>query len=674
MCQRPELYELDLKGIDTVAVDLETYDPELKTKGSGAVREIGFVCGIAIATGKQTLYFPIRHDYTSDNHDPKQTWNVLNKNLFQNKNIRKVFHNAMYDVCWIRAETGQMPKGELLDTMIAASIIDENKLKYSLDAISKEYLKEIKYKYTLRDKALENHKIKDPLNNMDKLSYETVYEYAHQDVNLTLKLWKIFEKKLDQIIYKPKQKSLRKIFNLETKLFPCLVDMKFKGVRIDVEKAKQFGNKLETRRDRLVKYIKDHTGIKVNIWAASSIKILLDKENITDYKKTPKSETPQLPKQYLKTHKNRYLRMIARARECDKAKSAFIEGILKYVHKGRIHEDINQKRCGDAATVTGRFSMSNPNLQQIPTKGPVNMRELFIPEEGHQWGAFDYSQQEPRIVVHYAIKILKEDEDIPMHILDSLEDLEEQYKNNKDADFHKIVAKMAKIPRKIAKTINLGLFYGMGRTKLQKELKLSKEEARNLFNNYHEKVPFVRKLSQTLAKFAEEHRLIFTLEDRFCHFDKWEPVDKQWNDEDGRFEISEHEKNEETGRWEMKYYPVPILSIKDARTRFKSQQTLEEKKEDPFGENFYQKYKPAFTYKTLNKLIQGSAADMTKKAMVNLYEKGILPHIQIHDELCISIKNKEEGNTIKKIMEKAILLEVPNKVDYESGPNWGKLD
>jgi len=260
-----------------------------------------------------------------------------------------------------------------------------------------------------------------------------------------------------------------------------------------------------------------------------------------------------------------------------------------------------------------------------------------------------------------------------MHILDALEDLEEQYKKNKDADFHKIVADMAKIPRKTAKTINLGLFYGMGRTKLQKELKLSKEEARDLFNNYHEKVPFVRKLSQTLTKFAEEHRLIFTLEDRFCHFNKWEPIDKQWNDEEGKFEISEHEKNEETGRWEMKYYPVPILSTKDARTRFKSQQTPEEKKEDPFGENFYQKYKPAFTYKTLNKLVQGSAADMTKKAMVNLYEKGILPHIQIHDELCISIKNKEEGNTIKTIMEKAIPLEIPNKVDYESGDNWGTI-
>ena len=676
MCQRPELYELDLKDIDTVAVDLETYDPELKTKGSGAVRNKGFVCGIAIATGKQTLYFPIRHDYTSDNHDPKQTWNILNKKLFQNKDIRKVFHNAMYDVCWIRAETGQMPKGELLDTMIAASIIDENKLRYSLDAISKEYLKEIKYKYTLQDKALENHKIKDPLNNMHKLSYETVYEYAHQDVNLTLKLWKIFEKKLDEILYEDDEfknkKTLRNIFNLETRLFPCLVDMKFKGVRVDVEKAKQFSNKLETERDQLIQEIKKDTGVKIEIWAAASIKKLLNQQQITDYKTTPKSELPQLPKHYLKTHKNKNLRKIARARECDKAKSAFVEGLLKYVHKGRIHADINQIRSEKGGTVTGRFSMSNPNLQQIPTKGPVNIRELFIPEEGKQWCSFDYSQQEPRIVVNYAIKILRADKDTPEYILKSVAELEKEYKN-KDADFHQIVAEMAEISRDTAKTINLALFYGMGKMKLEQELNLSAAEAKDLFKKYHERVPFVRKLSQVLTTFAILHKLVYTLEDRFCRFNKWEPIDKQWNNKERKFEVSEQIWDEEIKKFRMVYKPVPLLSEEEAKLRFKAKQTDADKKKDPGCKDFEKKYQPAFTYKALNKLVQGSAADMTKKAMVDLYEKGILPHIQIHDELCISIKNEEERDTIKTIMEEAIKLEIPNKVDYLSGPNWGKI-
>ena len=199
MCVSPKLTDLDLKGIDTVAVDLETYDPDLKTKGSGAVRGNGFVCGIAIATSKQTLYFPLKHVMT-DNIPRKKAWDYLNKKLFQNPNIKKVFHNAMYDVCWIRAESGLMPHGPLFDTMVAASVIDENRMRYSLDALSKDYLKESKYKYDLQEKTLEwsQGTIKDPMTNMHNLSYDLVKDYAEQDVNLTLKLWNLFNVRLDQ--------------------------------------------------------------------------------------------------------------------------------------------------------------------------------------------------------------------------------------------------------------------------------------------------------------------------------------------------------------------------------------------------------------------------------------------------------------------------------------------
>ena len=198
MCSAPQLIDLDLKGIDTVAVDLETYDPDLKDKGSGAVRNNGWVCGIAIATGKQTLYFPLDHQEVK-NIPSKEAWEYLNEKLFQNPNIKKVFHNAMYDVCWIRKESGLMPHGPLLDTMVAASIINENRMKYSLDSLSKDYLKDKKYKYDLKEKSqAAPYFINDPMTNMHKLPYELVKEYAEQDVNLTLRLWRHFEKKLDQ--------------------------------------------------------------------------------------------------------------------------------------------------------------------------------------------------------------------------------------------------------------------------------------------------------------------------------------------------------------------------------------------------------------------------------------------------------------------------------------------
>ena len=240
MCIIPEVEELILKDGDTAAVDLETYDPDLKDKGSGVLRDVGFVCGIAVATDTQTLYFPIRHNIDKDkqqdkeygkNLPPQETWDKLNKGLFQNPTIKKVFHNAMYDVWWIRKETGLMPKGELLDTMIAASVIDANRLSYSLDSVSRTYLKEHKYKYDLKEKS-EAHPyyIKDPMSNMHRLPYDLVKDYAHQDVNLTLKLWKLFDNKIKKGFYfnygyKPFNKSLSKIFQLETDLFPCLVDM-----------------------------------------------------------------------------------------------------------------------------------------------------------------------------------------------------------------------------------------------------------------------------------------------------------------------------------------------------------------------------------------------------------------------------------------------------------------
>jgi DNA polymerase I-like protein with 3'-5' exonuclease and polymerase domains len=653
MCTVPQVSELDLTDIDIVAIDLETSDPNLKTKGLGAVRKDGFVTGIAIATKKQTFYFPLAHAMT-DNLPVKETWDYLNEKLFKNKDIRKVFHNAIYDVCWIRSSTGEMPQGELLDTMIAASVIDETRMKYSLDAISKIYLNETKYKYDLTDKvkAWSDGVIQDPMTNMEKLPYSLVKDYAEQDVNLTLKLWNIFDKKLDEVLYtkthddgRVEEKTCRKIFELETKLFPCLVDMKFKGVKIDVEKARAFGKRLGKTKNSIINYIERRTGIKIEMWAASSIKALLDHENINDYEVT-KAGLPQLPKDYLSSHKNKYLRLIAKARNFDKTQNTFIEGLLEFVHEGRIHADINQIRSDQGGTVTGRFSMSNPNLQQIPSKGFIGrkMRELFLPEDDCEWGSFDYSQQEPRIVVHYALAL-------GMPGTDTL--LEEF--NKEDADFHQIVADMAQISRTMAKTINLGLFYGMGKIKLASELGLDRPKANKLFADYHAKVPFVKQLSIDLINFAEENKLLYTLEDRFCRFNKWETRDRKWNNSIN------------------KYDPVDILDKEVAQKYYTDDRLNKGYVADPTYEHFTDFYKPAFTYKALNRLIQGSAADMTKKAMVNLYEQGILPQIQIHDELCLSIKDEEQARVVKETMENAILLEVTNKVNYKHGKNWGSI-
>ena len=673
MCKHPQ--DLDLEGVDTVAIDIETYDPNLKTKGLGAIRKDGFITGVAVATGKDTVYFPLHHsDVATSPQEEQEFWNQMNKKLLQNPDITKVFHNAMYDVCWLRAVTGKMLQGKLVDTMIAASVIDENRFRYSLDSLSKDYLDDQKYKYDLYQKAsLEN--IKDPMSNMHKLSSDLVKEYAKQDVDLTLKLWNLFNKKLDEVLYQRNNKTCRNIFELETKLFRCLVDMKFKGVRIDVQKLEEFGKKLKFRRDNLLNIIKKRTGVIVQLWAANSIKLLLDDQKITNYKKTPKSGMPQLPKDYLKTHENRFLRMLSKAREFDKAINTFVEGLKGYVYNGRIHADVNQIRSDQGGTVTGRFSMSNPNLQQIPARGYIGkkMREVFLPEEGCVWGSFDYSQQEPRIVAHYAIK----------YNLANTEGLKDKFEKE-NADFHQIVAELANIPRKQAKTINLGLFYGMGKGKLQNELNLNQKQATDLLRLYHQKIPFIKELSDNLKDFSEREKLIYTLEDRFCRFNFYESTNKRWDNNARKFEewdpkAIEQTQKDGTIKYEGAWVTPKLLSEKDAWEKFKSEfnqksaKKIEEHTEEEREMYFSNYYVPAFTYKALNRLIQGSAADMTKKAMVLLYEKGIVPHIQIHDELCVSIRNDAERNTVHETMENAIPLEIKNKVDYEYGPNWGNI-
>ena len=548
----------------------------------------------------------------------------------------------MYDVCWIR-NLGIKINGLVVDTMIAASLIDENRFSYTLNTMSWTYLNKGKNEARLIEAAKERGL--DAKAEMWRLPAMEVGSYAEADASLTLELWQKFKK----III---EDDLQNVFNLETDLFPCLVDMRFLGVRVDVEKANQLKTALAIKEQNLIQQIKIETGVEVQLMAARSIAPLFDKLNLP-YSRTEKSDEPSFTKNFLVTHKHPVVRMIAEARKINKVRTTFIDSIIKHEHKGRIHADINQIRSDDGGTVTGRFSYSNPNLQQIPARDPDTgplIRSLFIPEEGCKWGTFDYSQQEPRLVAHYALKF-----ELP-----SVNDIADSYENDPSTDFHKIVAEMADIPRSQAKTINLGLFYGMGKAKLMNELDLTKDKADELFKKYHDRAPFVKQLMNKVMNAALNKGQIKTLLERRCRFPKYEPILKgsDW----GKYIPAEDEE-----RMKELQEMGPVLIDFEGNI-------IKEKDGKP-KKNYWHNNptRRAFTYKALNKLIQGSAADMTKRAMVNLYKEGYLSHIQIHDELDFSIESKEQADKIKKIMEQAVDLEVPNKVDYESGPNWGEI-
>ena len=604
-CLPPETFP-DLSNYCEIAIDLETKDIDLIKMGSGSVISNGTVTGIAVAVEDWCGYYPIAHE-GGCNLDRKMVLKWIQDVL--NTPSDKIFHNAMYDVCWLRS-IGLKIQGRIIDTMIASALVDENQMRYDLNNCDRRYTGKGKDEAALYE-AAKSWGV-DPKAEMYKLPALYVGAYAEKDAELTLALWQELKK---EIAYQ----DIESIFKLETELFPCLVDMRFLGVRVNEEQAAVEKKLLVEQEKQLLLQVKHQTNVDVQIWAARSIAQVFDKLKLP-YDRTLKTEAPSFTKNFLSNHPHEIVKKIAQAREINKAHTTFIDTILKHSHIGRIYAEINQLRGDNGGTVTGRFSYSNPNLQQVPARnkdlGP-RIRSLFIPEEGHRWGCFDYNQQEPRLVVHYA----------SLQNLYGVGDVLDAYKEG-NADFHAIVADMADIPRKQAKTINLGLFYGMGKNKLQAELGVNKERAEELFSQYHSKVPFVKQLMDNVMCRAQDSGKIRTLLGRLCRFHLWEP------NQFGIHKAMSHE-----------------AALREHGPGIKR----------------------AYTYKALNKLIQGSAADMTKKAMIDLYKQGIIPHIQVHDELDISVKDDKQVKQIIEIMESAVKLEVPNKVDYESGENWGKI-
>ena len=598
----------DLSDAKVIAFDLETYDPQLKTTGPGWTTKNGHVIGIAVAVDGWKGYYPIRHE-NGFNWDRKRVLSWM-KSLMQSDAI-KVAHNALYDLGWLYAE-GIDVKGPIVDTMLMAPIINENKFSYALNAVGKDMLNEYKDENLLKQAAVEFGV--DPKSEMYKLPAIFVGNYAEQDADLTLRLYH----HMQPII---KKESLRSVCKLEMDLLPIIFEMTKKGVRVDVEKAGRYKKSFKNTEKKILSSVLADTGIAVDIWAANSIQKVFDKLKI-EYPRTEKTGAPSFTKDFLLKHTHPIAQKIQSAREINKVQSTFLDTIIRHGSTGRIHASIHQMRDGTAGTVSGRFSYSNPNLQQLPSKNKEikkQIRGLFLPEEGETWGSFDYSQQEPRIASHFAYKLKCE----------GASSVVEEYQKNSDADFHSIVAKIANIERDQAKTINLGLFYGMGVNKLSHELQVDVDTAKEILAEYNEKVPFVKELTKRISNIANDDGNVATIKGRKCRFELWEPT---------TFGV-------------FKALPEDQAKLK-------------------YGKHHH--LQRAGTYKALNRLIQGSAADQTKQAMIELYKENFIPLIQIHDELTLSFDgSKETKNKIIEIMENALPLTVPSKVDCDVGKSWG---
>jgi len=600
-----------MKGRKVVAVDLETCDTELKKMGPGWPRKIGSVIGIAVSSGDFTAYYPIAHE-GGGNMDREAVIKYI-RDICEDDSIQKVFHNAQYDVGWLSV-LGIEVKGYIHDTMIASALLNENRYSYTLNAMCSEYLGEYKNEKVLKKKAEELGL--DPKSDMYKMNASFVGEYAEADALLTYKLH-------ERLMIEIEKDSLDGVYDMECRLIRVIFNMTKRGIRIDMPRAMNLKDKLRNKEKKYLKRMKDLTGGEVQLWSARSVANAFDRVNL-EYPHTELGH-PSFTQTFLETHKHELPRMVTKARVLNKLQGTFIDGISKYIHNGRLHAHINQIRGDDvggtvpAGTVTGRFSMYYPNLQQMPIKSEFGseVRKIFLPEEGEYWISADYSQQEPRLLTHFAILNKNEGAD----------DVRQSF--IKGLDFHQQIADMADIPRRLAKTIGLGVMYGMGYKKMAIDLDITPMEAKAMLKEFRIKVPFMQGMLEAVMNRANQVGTIRTLLGRKCRFDLYEP---NW-----------YEPN--------KFYKAMPLKQAEAE---------------------YGNVKRAGTYKALNRLIQGSAADQTKKAMVDVYEKlGIIPLLQMHDELNCSIKSDIEGEGVKNIMENCINLEVPSKVEYKIKDNWG---
>jgi DNA polymerase I-like protein with 3'-5' exonuclease and polymerase domains len=594
-----------------IAIDCETRDPNLMTKGPGGVRKDGYIVGFSVATDDGFAeYYPVRHA-AGGNLNPDNAFAWLRDML--KTDIPKVGANLPYDLEWLLTENVKVG-GAKYDVQIAEPLLDEDRITYRLDALAEAYLGEHKDETALIAAAVRRgihpSKVKE---NLWQFHASEVAPYGRKDADLPIRIFAQQEVLLHD-------EKLWEVFDIETQLVDVLVAMRQRGVPVDLDRAHKVKAQLLDEQGQLMEQLKKVAERDVDIWSGDDIQAASDALKL-DYPKTEKGNA-SFPSEFLEASEHEFFSLISKVRKLDRAGGVFIDSkIIQMEKDGKIYPTFRQVRDDRGGTKSGRFASANPNMQQVPARDPVLaplIRSIFVPEDGCQWGVFDYSQQEPRVTVHYSY----------LRNFPGAETARNRYLDDPDTDYHQLVADMAGITRKNAKTLNLGLAYGMGAAKAATQLGLPPAEAKRVYEQYHANVPFIKALGEECTRIATNRGYVKTFLGRRRRFQLFGPP---------------------------KYSPGLIPLKKDLA-------------EDKYGLPL----KRYFVHKAMNAVIQGSSADMIKMAMINLFKKGEVPHLTIHDELDFSVRDLDHARMIRQEMLTCVDLVVPLKVDCELGPNWGE--
>jgi len=609
-------------GAGRVGIDVETKDTELKKLGPGVRRKDSYVVGISFAIEDgPSFYLPIRHK-GGDNMDAAKVIEYL-------KDRAKTFTGAIcganigYDLDWLAEEGVVFRQASFKDIQVAEPLIDENQFSYSLETLAEKYGFPGKDETMLRDAASAYGL--DPKKDLWQLPGRYAGVYGAVDSELPLKILRKQEKIIDDV-------DLWQIYNLECQVTPVLVKMRRRGIRIDFDQLAKVEAFTIEREAEFLQVIYDKTGVRINIDEINKSKLVVRACDVAQipYGRTDPSTKfpdgqPSVKKEFLEPNADHpVVNAILEARSYNKVRNTFVKSVREHAVNGRIHTTFNQLRRQDdnsdevKGAGPGRLSSCDPNLQQQPSRHPVlgkMWRAIYLPDEGGRWAACDYSQQEPRLFVHFA------------HIAGCPGTQAAVDKFFAGYDWHDMTTEMAfgimkaedpekfaKL-RKRAKAVFLGLTYGMGQAKMCRSCGFSTEkiiirgaerevagpEGRAFLDEFNRKVPFLNDIKQRVESVAWNRRYIRTLLGRHIHY--------------------------------------------------------------PPGLNMERK--------ALNNLIQGSAADQTKLAMVELDKENFRFQLQIHDEIDITVYDEKTAKDMAEIMRTCVPLVVPSKVDVEIGANWG---
>ena len=616
----------ELLASPVIGLDTETQDPNLLTLGPGFPardgRLMGFSLGWYRGQEKKGTYIPLFHGGGENFIAPDLALVWLGDVLKRYRGIT-LGANMLYDLGWLSTKGIKLGSAVLpRDVQWCAALLNEHLTSYSLASLLRLHGLPPKDETLLAAEA--KSRGVDPKSGLWQLPGNLVGPYAERDATSLLDIWEQQKTPLDE-------QNLTRVAKLEHDLLPCLLDMRLQGIRVDINRAHQLKSAFRTKEEAYRLELKQLLGFDVEEWSANSLQKAFDQQGI-EYGRTPTGK-PSFTADFLAAHPHPLAQNIAKLRKVNKATETFVEKMILKHARGkdgdRIYSEFHPLRGEGGGTVGGRFSSSNPNLQQVPERdpelGPL-IRSVFVANQGEEFGSADYSSQEPRLTVHYAI----------LRKVTGWEQLKEQYARDPRTDFHSMVAGWTGLDRKIAKPFNLSLAYGGGLPTIIMQLSrvfgraVERAEAQDYLNTYHEKMPFVRELSKDCGAVAGSRGYIITNGGRRCRFPYWEP----------------------NGYSQVKHPPLPWAQACQK-----------------WGEGNVRR---AHLHKALNRLIQGSAADQTKQAMLDCWRAGYTPLIQVHDELCFSVGDRAAVPKIKELMEQAVKLEVPTIVDFDIGSSWGE--